>query len=155
MLNSYANFFLKKTRWSSLFHALICRVVRWDVMCTCQQKSSHQSSFWAEWLWKTTVPGSRCSDNNSHQLPLTTTNSCIFQNSHTEIPNGMYTLSWGLRFCVKAMVLFAKYYIIVHITFRFWTVLFIIRIRTFSGFYYTCVIPCTCSSFFINFYTDI
>ncbi len=63
MLNSYANFVLKKIRWSSLFQALIAWwwVGMWCVLVNSKAVTIH-SCFWAEWQWKTTVPGLMCSD---------------------------------------------------------------------------------------------
>ncbi len=65
MLNSYANFFLKKTRWSSLFHAPIAWwwVGMWCVLVNKKAVTIH-SCFWAKWQWKKTVPGTKCSDNS-------------------------------------------------------------------------------------------
>ncbi len=74
-LNSYANFVLKKTRWSSLFHALIAWwwVEKWCVLVNKKAVTIH-SCFWAEWQWKMTVPGLRCSDN---KLALIVSYYCI------------------------------------------------------------------------------
>ncbi len=70
MLNSYANFALKKTRWPSLFHAPILWwwVKMWCVLVNKKAVTIH--SFWAEWQWKMTVPSSRCSDNSMCTMHL-------------------------------------------------------------------------------------